>query len=292
MFTENPRNWKWMVPSTLAGVFLIIWWNTQGWGTWAGMWLVLAIVCGLAGILNFWLYLDDHVSTSRQVLFQLQNTTPEVRIAEAMSRMHPDAVAAFVAHKRSVWRLKYIPVKDFADWIYDEAPLLHAGFMEFVLDHSNGRRGELMPKSRLSQGSKQFDPMGITTDYEQYDAMVALMERKMMITRAMGNQPAKFLPPYTIETIRRHFALDDDGSVENDEKTATMQRAAREIAGAAGGIPGARMVQEMPAERKPEPSYHPVGMGSREEPELTDAQIEKIRAEEERYAKILEGATR
>lgn len=283
MFTENPRNWKWMVPSTLAGVFLIVWSNTQSWGTWAGVWLVLAIVCGLAGILNFWLYWDDHVSTSRQILFQLQNTTPEVRIAEAMSRMHPDAVAAYVAHKRSVWRLKYIPVKDFADWIYDDAPLLHAGFMEFVLDHSNGRRGELMPKSRLSQGSKQFDPMGITTDYEQYDVMVALMERKMMITKAMGNQPPKFLPPYTIETIRRHFALyDDDGSVESDEKTVTMQRAAREMADAAIGIPAPRAMQEMPAEKKPAPPYHPVGT-SDDVPELTDEEVRRINEENERY---------
>jgi len=287
MMTENPRNWKWMIPSTLAGVFLIVWWNTQGWGTWAGVWLVLAIVCAVAGLMNFWLYVDDHVSTSRQILIQMRNSTPEVRIAEAMKHMHPDAVAALMMHKRSVWRIRYIPAKDIGDWIYDEAPIIHAGFVEFVLNHSNGRRGELMKKSYLSQGSKQFDPTGVVSDYEQYDALVNLMKSKMMITDALGNQPPKFIPPYTIETLRRYFLLDDDGSVESDEKTVTMQRAARELADAAVGIPAPRAMQEMPAEKRAEPSYHPVGMSAREEPELTDEQVEKIKAEEERYAALL-----
>lgn len=286
MFSE-PRNWKWMAPSTMMVLFIAIYGMVPAtWGGWGYVPLGLAVICGVAAALNFWLYLDAHVAQSRIDLANARNATPEVRVAEAMRGMHPEAVRALMMRNRSIWRLRYIPAEDFGDWIYDESPILHAGFVEFVLDHSSAHRGELMKKEVLSQGSKQFDPNGIVSDYEQYDALIELLERKMMITRAMGNQPAKFLPPYTLDVIRHYFLLDDDGSVESDAKTATMKRAA-ELMASKAGIPALRPLVNMGAvmAEKPEP-IHPTGLANVREPELKDDELQAIKDEEARYAKF------
>jgi hypothetical protein len=271
MFNE-PRNWKWMTPSALTVVFVVAWGETTSWGGWSNVFAGLALICGIAGAMNLWVYAYNHVGNVMADMVRARSDTPEVRIAEAMRQMHPDAVRLLQMQRRSVWRLRYIPAEDFGDWIYDEAPTVHAGFVEFVLDHSNARRGELMPKSHLSDGSKQFDPMGEVTDREQYDALVALMERKLMLTRPMANQPAKFLPPYTIETIRHYFLLDDDGSVEMDAKTATMQRVAEKASRAAVGIPAPKGMVDMGATQRSEPKV----VLPKDEPisELSDEEVE------------------
>lgn len=139
---------------------------------------------------------------------------------EAAKGMHPDAVKALLVHRRTVWRVKYIPLKDTVDWILDEAPNVHAGFVDFVLDHSNGA---LMAKRMLVEGSTKFDPEGLVTDYEQYDVLLLLLQSKLMTTAAYGNQSPKFIPPWNVELVRRRFGLDGDGYQVDDGMSAAMK---------------------------------------------------------------------
>lgn len=220
----EPRNWKWMVPMALVAPCLVLFsqaWNVWQWGAWALIPLGLAIVLFISSVINAWAYIAEKWSNTYANIRTVQNSTPEVRMFEAAKTMHPEAVKALLVHRRTVWRVKYIPLKDTADWILDEAPNVHAGFVDFVLDRSNGT---LMSKRLLNEGSKQFDPEGIISDYEQYDSLLALMQSKMMCTAAYGNQSPKFLPPWTVELLRRRFGLDGEGYQVDDGMSEAMRK--------------------------------------------------------------------
>ena len=64
-----------------------------------------------------------------------------------------------------------------------------------------------MPKRMLSDKSYSFDPMGVVTDYEQYDALVALMQRRGWVTEGYGNQPAVWIEPWKPELAARRFGI-------------------------------------------------------------------------------------
>lgn len=274
MLFHEPRNWKWMVPAQAAIIMLVLASQTTG------VMQVLAtgsmFILALAAITNLWIYLSAYAARAFVDKQAVLNATPEVRMAEALQRMHPEAVAAFVAHRRTIWRLKYIPSKDLVDWILDEDPRVHAGFLQFVLDNSNHDRGELITKRKLSEGSRQFDPMGIVTDYEQYDALLALLERKMMLTKAMGNLPPKLMSPYTLDLIRHQFGLDGDDGVQEDAKTATMKRVVQEM----------QPKTAIPAMPSPQPPTPRRAKQNDEEdaPPLTREELEAISRENARYA--------
>lgn len=235
MYGSEPRNWKWIVPAMLISPCLVWFsqaWNVWLWGAWALVPLGLAIVLFVAALINAWAYVAEHWANTYANIRSVQNSTAEVRMFEAAKGMHPDAVKALLVHRRTVWRVKYIPLKDTVDWILDEAPNVHAGFVDFVLDNSNG---SLMPKhGRLSEGSTKFDPDGLVKDYEQYDDLLRLMQSKLMCTAAYGNQSPKFIPPWTVELVRRRFGLDGEGYQVDDEMSEAMKAVVRSQ-GAGGG---------------------------------------------------------
>jgi hypothetical protein len=207
MFSES-RNWKWMVPSTLIPVMIIIWGKMMaaGWTDLAILPAGLLIICCVASLINMIIYAYEHFASIYADVRAVTNATPEVRMFEAAKGMHPDAVKALLVHRRSIWRIKYIPLKDVVDWIFDEMPTVHAGFVDFVLDHSSNVA--LMSKRLLSEGSKQFDPEELTTDYEQYDALIGFLQVHLMCTQALGNQSPQWLPPWSVDLVRHRFGLD------------------------------------------------------------------------------------
>lgn len=220
---DQPKHWKWMVPGMLTLPLAVVWWKAWGvwgWGDWSIVPLGMAGVMVIAFIVNLWARVADDWANLWANVRTAMNATPEVRMFEAARGMHPDAVKALLMHRRTVWRVKYIPLKDVVDWIMDEAPTVHAGFVDFVLDHSNGA---LMSKRLLSEGSKSFDPDGLVTDYEQYDDLLRLMQSKLMITAAYGNQSPKLLPPWTLETIRHRFGLDGEGYGVEEEMSDALR---------------------------------------------------------------------
>lgn len=228
----EPRNWKWMVPAALISP-CIAWWsnalNLWKWGNWAMIPLGLAIIFGIATLVNGWAYVAEKVANMNANTRTVQNSTPEVRMFEAAKGMHPDAVKALLVHRRTIWEIKYIPLKDSTDWVYQEMPSVHAGFVDFVLDNSNGT---LMSKRLLAEGSKKFDPDGVISDYEQYDALLLFMHSKLMVTQAYGNQGPKLIPPWTVDLLRHRFGLTgdvyqvDDGISEAMRKVMNSQQVA------------------------------------------------------------------
>jgi hypothetical protein len=215
-----------MVPAALIAPCLV-WWHSwvmaeESWQDLAMVPLGLAAVLLVAALVNAWAYVADHWANVYANIRFVQNSTPEVRMMEAAKGMHPEAVKALLVHRRTLWRIKYVPHKELVDWVLDEAPNVHAGFVDFVLDHSNGT---LMPKRLLAEGSTKFDPDGLVTDYQQYDELLFLMKQKLMCTEAYGNQSPHFLPPWNVDTIRHRFGLDGEGYPDgvSSEMSAAMQ---------------------------------------------------------------------
>lgn len=231
MFRET-RNWKWMVPAALIPVMIVIWnWMMErGWEDAAMIPVGIGGILFIAALMNGALYFYEHWLDMFVTVQQARNSTPEVRMFEAAKGMHPDAVEALLIHRRAIWRIKYLPFKDVADWILDEAPSVHAGFIDFVLDHSNSV-SVMSQHGILSQGSKQFDPEGLIEDRQQYEDFILLMQQKLMCTEALGNQPPKWIPPWTPELVRHRFGLDGDQYVveEQSEAMAALRRAQAKV---------------------------------------------------------------
>jgi len=228
-----------MIPAMMLAPCMV-WWNN--WVMKGGAWkelalvpLILIFVLFAAAALNFVLYLYEHWADIYATVQTARNSTPEVRMFEAAKGMHPQAVEALLIHRRAIWRIKYVPLRDVADWILDESPSVHAGFVDFVLDHSGN--GSVMPKRMLSDRSKQFDPEGIITDYQQYDDLIFLLQQKLMCTQAFGNQAPQWLAPWTAELVRHRFGLDGDQYVveEQSEAMAALRRAQAQVQFHVGG---------------------------------------------------------
>lgn len=231
MFRES-RNWKWMVPAALIPVMIVVWYwfMDMGWENAGIIPIGAAAILFIAAVMNFALYVYEHFSDTYMNMHHALYSTPEVRMFEAAKGMHPQAVEALLIHRRAIWRIKYLPFKDVADWILDEAPSVHAGFIDFVLDHSSSV--SVMAKHGiLSQGSKQFDPEGLIEDYQQYDDLILLMQQKLMCTEALGNQPPKWIPPWNSDLVRHRFGLDGDQYVveEQSEAMAALRRAQAKV---------------------------------------------------------------
>lgn len=221
---NEPKHWKWIVPGMITVLLLYVWiqsWSEWAWGDAAMIPFGFTCIFGIATLVNLWKRAADDWANTWIGVRSAMNATPEVRMFEAAKGMHPDAVRALLIHRRTVWRVKYIPLKDVVDWVFDEAPNVHAGFADYVLDHSNGT---IMSKRLLSEGSKSFDPEGLVTDYQQYDDLIALMQRKGMITGAYGNQGPKFIPPFTLELIRHRFGLDGAAYDVNEDVSDAMKK--------------------------------------------------------------------
>lgn len=229
-FFNEPRNWKWMVPAILAAP-CVWWWNdwAMGGDPWKKLAIIPAMLVGIfttSTLINGALYVYHHWSRMYSDVQTAKNSTPEVRMFEAARTMHPEAVKALLVHRRSIWRIKYVPVKDTVDWIFDEIPTVHAGFVDFVLDHSSER--SVMSKGLLSQGSKQFDPDGLISDYEQYDDLLHYLQAKLICTQAFGNQAPQWLPPWNPELLRHRFGLDGAPyAVEEEGISESMQAVIR-----------------------------------------------------------------
>lgn len=202
---NEPRNWKWMTCAALMVVMIPIWGWMVGKGgalvDWAIVPIGLGAIFALGTLINLWRYVEAFWTADWIRIRQVMNETPEVLMFQAARTMHPQAVENLLKHRRTLWRVKYIPQKDLVDWVLDEAPSVHVGFVEFVLDHSSDT--SMMPKHGfLSEGSKEFDPEGLILDRDQYDDLQRLWQSKGICTQAFGNQAARFMPTWTIELLR------------------------------------------------------------------------------------------
>lgn len=215
--------WNWLVPGIVAGLLLglAMWLMASGMSMalyCAGSLIfvvVLLIVQTISGYRAYYRQIEvDQFSQKRTALAD----TPEVRLAEFMRQMHPETVRLFLKHRLEVWRVREMAGNELVTWVLDADPRINHEFAEYVLRHSNFYN--LMPKRMLSDKSYSFDPMGVVTDYEQYDALVALMQGRGWITDGHGNQPPVWIEPWKPELAARRFGLDisaEEGEQPVDE---------------------------------------------------------------------------
>jgi len=248
MFNKS-RNWKWIVPSTLVPVMYLLWYwmMLNGWDTLAILPASWSIIFLIAALINLVIYGYEQFGDKYADIRAVTHATPEVRMFEAAKGMHPDAVKALLVHRRSVWRIKYIPSRDVVDWIFDEIPNVHAGFVDYVLDNSNNVT-VMAKRGRLSEGSMQFDPEGLVSDYDQYDALIGYLKVHLMCTDAYGSSAPKWLPPWNVDLVRHRFGLDGAPyAVDEEGVSEAMQSVLKEQARWQGkGLKDLGSVQPVP----------------------------------------------
>lgn len=279
---NEPRSWKWMVPA-MVGLCLFVWWGTLPleWGRWAWIPLGLALICALAAAMNFALYYGDGWSGIMTSLWAARFRTPEVMMFEAAKGMHPEAVRLLLTQRRIIWRTRYVAQKDLVDWVLDEAPSVHVGFVRFVLEHSTD--AALMAKRMLSENSYSFDPDGMVMDREQYDDLMALLQSKLIVTEAFGNQSPQFIPPWKPEALLWRFGIVNSDDVEEGARNAAEVRAS----GVLAKLPKA-MTTPPSASTRTSPqtknTFGERGGVEREPPNLTEEEARAIEEETKRYA--------
>lgn len=217
------KPWNWLTPGIAAGLLLgLAAWMSQsqiGMAVYcAGSLLFIAVILlvqAFSGYRAFYRQIEvDQLSQKRTALAD----TAEVRLAEFMRQMHPETVRLFLKHRLEVWRVREMNGNELVTWVLDADPRINHEFVEYVLRHSNFYN--VMPKRLFSDKSYKFDPMGVVTDYEQYDALIALMQRRGWVTEGHGNQPPVWIEPWKPELAARRFGLDI--SAAEDEQSVDV----------------------------------------------------------------------
>lgn len=228
---NEPRNWKWMVPAAAVPALLIAAIGLQliseqlpillTFGCQCGM-LALMCIAAAAAASNYHAYFEqlrvDALMDRRRALA----TTAESMLFEQARGMHPEAVRLLLLQRKMLWRIKMATRDELVDWVLDEAPMVHAGFVQFFLEKSTPV--SCMPKRMLSEGSKQFDPQGLATDYQQYDSLLLLLQRHLMATQAFGNQSAQWLPPWNPEMAAKAFGLTEEEAVGDQQLAVSGEK--------------------------------------------------------------------
>jgi hypothetical protein len=205
------RMMNWMLPGVVAGLLL-------GLATWmsrstlemasycAGSLLFAALILlvqAFSGYRAFYRQIEvDQFSQKRTALAD----TAEVRLAEFMRGMHPETVRLFLKHRLEVWRVREMGANELVTWVLDADPRVNWTFVEHVLRNSNPYN--VMAKRFLNDKAHSFDPLKVVTDYEMYDALVELLQRRGWVTEGHGGMPPVWIEPWKPELVARKFGLD------------------------------------------------------------------------------------
>lgn len=220
---REARNWKWMVPAMLApliggaGILMI--------GSTAALWIQFfgfVLICW-ACILFYAAFKNcrEYFASGEMERFEQRQralaTTPVTQLAEALRGMHPDAAKLLNKFAmRTAWQVK-VDLESGEREFTLQGPNVHYAFIQFVLDHSNSV--SLMPKRLLSEGSKKFDPDGLVTDYEQYDAFQQWLIGQLVVTRPFGeNHPCMFLPPWNVDLLAERMGFGEAIELDQPEE--------------------------------------------------------------------------
>lgn len=210
------RIWKWLMPAmALPALFVVAVvlsdvGNDLAW-TCAGGLVMLMPVLAVQAWAGFRAYYREVDVSQKETLRRALADSAEVRLFEYARLMHPETVRLLLKHRREVWRVRELKGEDLCTWVLDADPRVNVGFLEHVLKHSNFY--SIMPKRLLSDKAHSFDHEGAVTDYEQYDALVALLMRRGWLTAGFGNQPGAWIEPWNPELVGRRFGIelyDDD----------------------------------------------------------------------------------
>jgi len=138
----------------------------------------------------------------------------------------------------------------------------------------------IMAKRMLSDGSKKYDPEEQVTDYEQYDSLVLLMQAKLMVTKAYGNQAPQWMPPYCPQLARHRFGLDEAAITEPESILDVVREQVYEKTQVSELPPAQSVISKLPKAADNGPRSSQRG----DVPELRDEEWEAIQNEMKNYA--------
>lgn len=210
----NDRSYIWM---SIVGAVILA---AAGW-TWtfavdALAWLnvcssVLAIVGGGLLLWSLWL---AWLELREAAVFDLQGrqkalamTTMSVTL-EAAKGVHPDVLAMVLGERARRWGLiSGTKSKDKSPYsVLQARPQVTDRFVAHFLKMSN--KTSYMPKRLLSDGDTRFDPLGVVTAYEMYDAFESLLFEELKATRPFGqNKPGYWLAGWDPDTVAMDFGI-------------------------------------------------------------------------------------
>ena len=252
---------KWIWFAILAAVLFGAAWGAlnMGWDELGSVLGVVMVIFTIAALAEF----AAHYGEVGSVIFarrqEAVNTTPLVLIAEALRGLHPDNVAVlnrFAVH--TVWDVQIDLEAGERDWILRGTDV-HFGFIEYVLDSSQG--GRLYPRNKFLEGSKKWDPMGIVEDREQHRQFELWLSTRLVVVREFGeNHPAMFLPPWTPEVLKVRMGFEGMGELYKPEEAVRLKNL---------GTPSQPPAQTLT------PSPSPRGRG---EDNLSDEDMDRIKA--------------
>jgi len=157
-------------------------------------------------------YYDYRMSRNVNWLERKQNAmaiTPFAQEMESARGVHPDTAAMLINERHRVWMLKSgqasegIPPHS----VLFDAPQVTDIFLMHFLKHSNKKT--ILPKRMLVDGRKnRFDPLGQVTEYEMYDRLVELLERKGMIRKYNDFQIHEFIFPWDPQLVAEDYGLE------------------------------------------------------------------------------------
>ena len=213
----NERSYIWMSIVGTVLVVMALW--AWGFGTGALEWLnvcssVLATVGGGMLLWSLWL---AWLEAREAAVFELQGrqkalaTTAMSTLLEAAKGVHPEVLEQLFRDRARRWGLvSGTKSKDKSPYgVLLARPEVTDRFFAHVMKMSNQKT--IMPKRMLSDGDKSFDPLGVTTAYEMYDALHSLFEEELKITRPFGDsRPGYWLNDWTPESIAADFGINLD----------------------------------------------------------------------------------
>ena len=210
----EPRNWKWMVPAGLFGLFLMsaqaLLSSKNEWVTWLGMVLgLMAVICGIATIGN---YFDYRRAVGVEMFERTQNArarTPVTAELEAARGLSPEVYKLMVSQRNRVWMMKsgvrergIVPHS-----VLYGAPSVTDYFLRYVLENSSP--STVMQKNRLVEGRKsRFDPWGAVTEYQMYDDLMLLLVSQNKVVKWSDYSPYEWIHPWTPQLVAEDFGLE------------------------------------------------------------------------------------
>jgi len=210
----NERPYIWMSIAGAVLVVMALW--TWGYATGALEWLnVCSSVLGtVGGALLLWALWLAWLEAREAAVFELQGrqkalsmTTMSVTL-EAAQSVHPEVLAMVLGDRARRWGLiSGTKSKDKSPYsVLQARPIVTDRFVAHFLKMSN--KTSYMPKRLLSDGDTRYDPLGIVTAYEMYDAFESLLFEELKATRPFGqNKLGYWLAGWDPDTVAMDFGI-------------------------------------------------------------------------------------
>jgi hypothetical protein len=171
----------------------------------------VAVPVLLGMLLDGWLQVRERATDIFQARQRALAITSMGQLLEAAKGVHPEVLNQLFRDRARRWGLvSGTKSRDKSPYsVLIARPQVTDRFLAHVLKVSN--ETTIMSKRMLSDGDKRFDPQGIVTAYEMYDALHSLLEAEMKLTRPYGpNKPGYWLNDWTPESVAADFGLNLD----------------------------------------------------------------------------------